>query len=99
MPHFLYKLISPRPTFPGDMTQEEGAIMQRHFGYWAGILEEGRVVAYGPVADPKGPYGIAVLEVGDEAEAARLAEGDPAIAADAGFGFEVHPMPDTIVRT
>jgi uncharacterized protein len=35
MAHFLFKLIPPRPTFPGDMTEEEGAIMEDHFGYWA----------------------------------------------------------------
>ncbi len=99
IPHFLYKLIPPRPTFPGDLTEEEGAIMQDHFGYWAGLVAERRVVVYGPVMDPNGSYGIAVLDVEDDAEARRIGEGDPAIGADAGFGFEVHPMPDTIVRT
>jgi uncharacterized protein len=57
------------------------------------------VVVYGPVMDPNGSYGIAVLDVEDDAEARRIAEADPAISVDAGFGFEVHPMPDTIVRT
>jgi uncharacterized protein YciI len=98
MPYFFYKLISPRPTFPDDMTEDEGAVMQQHFGYWTEHLEAGRVVVYGPVADPRETFGMAVLAVEDEAEARRLVEGDPAIAADAGFGFEVHPMPSTIVR-
>jgi uncharacterized protein len=97
--HFLYKLIPPRPTFPADMTEDEGAIMQEHFGYWAGLIEERQAVAYGPVMDPKGTHGIAVVEVDDEANARRIAENDPAITSDAGFGFEVHPMPDAIVRT
>jgi hypothetical protein len=99
MPHFLYKLIPPRPTFPGDMTEVEGAIMEDHFGYWAGLIAQRRVVVYGPVMDPNGGYGIAVLDVEDDAEARRIAEADPAIGVDAGFGFEVHSMPDTIVRT
>lgn len=99
MAHFLYKLIPPRPTFPADMTEDEGAIMQAHFGYWAGIIEERRAVAYGPVMDPNGTYGIAVLEVDDEDAARNLAESDPAITANAGFGLEVHPMPDAIVRS
>ena len=99
VPNFLYKLIPPRPTFPADMTDEEGAIMQEHFGYWAGVIAERRAVAYGPVMDPKGTYGIAVLDVADEAEARGVAEGDPAPAANAGFGFELHPMPDAIVRS
>jgi hypothetical protein len=48
--------------------------------------------------DPQGTYGIAVVEVDDEAAARAIAEGDPAITSGAGFGFEVHPMPDAIVR-
>ena len=99
MPHFLYKLIPPRPTFPGDMTEEEGSIMQEHFGYWAGLIESRKAVAYGPVMDPKGSYGIAVLEVEGEGEAQGIAEADPAITSNAGFGLEVHAMPDAIVRT
>jgi uncharacterized protein YciI len=98
VPHFLYKLIPPRRAFPADMTEAEGAIMQEHFGYWAALIEERRAVAYGPVMDPKGTYGIAVVEVDDEEHARRVAENDPANRSDAGFGFEVHPMPDAIVR-
>lgn len=98
MAHFLYKLIPPRPTFPSDMTEDEGAIMQEHFGYWGNLISERRAVVYGPVLDPKGTYGVAVVEVEDEAAAQRIAEGDPAIRSDAGFGFEVHQMPDAIVR-
>jgi uncharacterized protein len=98
MTHFLYKLIPPRPTFPGDMTEDEGAIMQEHFGYWSEMIGERRAVAYGPVMDPNGSYGIAVLEVDDEETAARMAEHDPAIKSNAGFGYELHSMPDAVVR-
>jgi uncharacterized protein len=98
MAHFLYRLIPPRPTFPGDMTEEEGAVMQQHFGYWEGVISAGQAVAYGPVMDPEGSYGIAVIEVHDDATATGIAESDPAIASNAGFSFELHPMPDAIVR-
>ena len=98
MAHFLYKLIPPRPTFPAEMTEKEGAVMQKHFGYWAGLIVDRRAVAYGPVMDPMGTYGVAVVEVDDEVAATSIARGDPAITANAGFGFEVHPMPDAIVR-
>jgi hypothetical protein len=98
MAHFLYKLIPPRPTFPADMTEEEGPIMQEHFGYWSRIIRERQAVAYGPVMDPKGTYGIAVLEVEDDTTATRIAENDPAIISNAGFDFELHPMPDAIAR-
>jgi uncharacterized protein len=80
------------------MTEEEGAIMQEHFGYWVGLIKERRAVAYGPVMDPKGTYGIAVVEVEDEATANSIAENDPAITANAGFQLELYQMPDAIVR-
>ena len=98
MAHFLYKLVPPRPTFPADMTEAEGAIMQEHFGYWGRLVGERQAVVYGPVMDPNGTYGIAVVEVEDEANAQRIAENDPAITSDAGFGFELHAMPDAIAR-
>ena len=98
MNRFLYKLIPPRPTFPGDMTATEGAIMQAHFGYWGELIADRRAVAYGPVMDPRGTYGIAVVEVTDEAAAREIAGHDPAIRAEAGFAFEVLPMGNAMVR-
>jgi hypothetical protein len=97
--HFVYKLVPPRPTFPADMTEAEGAIMEEHFGYWAALIDGRQAVAYGPVMDPAGTYGIAVVEVEDESNARRIAESDPAIRSDAGFGFDLHPMPDAIARS
>jgi uncharacterized protein len=98
MEHFLYRLIPPRPTFPADATDAENEIMQEHFGYWTGLIAGRKVVAYGPVMDPRGTYGVAILEVADEAAARTIADGDPAIHADAGFGFELHPMANAVVR-
>jgi hypothetical protein len=98
MNHFLFKLVPPRPTFPSDMTEAEGAIMEAHFGYWAGLIADRKAVAYGPVMDPNGTYGIAVVEVADEAAARSIAADDPAIQSTAGFGFELHAMADAMVR-
>jgi uncharacterized protein YciI len=80
------------------MSEAEGAIMQAHFGYWAGVIADGKAVVYGPVVDPDGTYGIAVVEVSDEVTARGIAADDPAIRSTAGFGFELHPMPDAMVR-
>jgi uncharacterized protein len=74
MNYFLYRLIPPRPSFARDMTEAEATIMQEHFAYWLGLLEQRKVVVVGPVLDPKGTYGIALLEVEDEALAENLAE-------------------------
>lgn len=98
MNHFFSKLIPPRPTFPADMTEAEGAIMQQHFAYWANVISSGKVVAYGPVMDPRGAYGIAILEVEDENSARNIAENDPVVLSNVGFKIEVHPMPKAVVR-
>ena len=97
--HFFYKLIPPRPTFPADITEAEGAIMQDHFDYWKRSISDRKVVAYGPVVDPTGTYGIAILEVEDERTARKIAESDPAIKANAGFSFQLYPMVDAVVRS
>lgn len=59
--------------------------MQEHFAYWGGLVGERKAVAYGPVTDPKGAYGIAVVEVKDEAVARSVAANDPAIKVPSGL--------------
>jgi uncharacterized protein YciI len=81
-----------------DMSSTEAAIMQGHFAYWRQLLADGRAVVYGPVMDPTGAYGIAVLEVEDEDSARAIGNNDPAIKSGAGFSFQVHAMPDSQVR-
>ena len=93
MNYFLYKLNPPRPTFPADMTPAEGKLMQEHVAYWRDLMKKGLVVAFGPVADPKGSYAIAIIQLQDNSDAITLGTNDPVIKANAGFNFEVHPMP------
>ena len=98
MNHFLYKLIPPRQTFALDMTEAEGAILHEHFAYWSRLISERKAIAYGPVIDPKGMYGVAVVEIENHATAMSIAVGDPAIRSKTGFGFEIHEIADAIVR-
>ena len=72
--------------------------MQDHVVYWKGLAEKGTAVVFGPVLDPKGVWGVAVVEVSDEAEARSLVPKDPVFKARLGQ-IEVYPMaPGTIVR-
>jgi len=95
--HFAYKLIPPRPTFAADMSAAERAVMQAHVGYWRGLLAEGRVVAFGPVLDPAGAWGLGVVEAATEADARALGADDPAVTSGIAR-FEVYPMPGAVVR-
>jgi uncharacterized protein len=85
---FLFRLIPPRADFAQTMTADEQQAMSEHMAYWQQLLHEGRVVVYGPVADPEGVWGLGVLRVGDRAEALAIGEGDPSVTAGVNT-FEV----------
>lgn len=67
--------------------------MQEHAAYWKGWMDKGRVIAFGLVADPAGPYGMAIVEVENDADVHRLTAGDPVIQAGRGFKYDIQPMP------
>ncbi|WP_049623528.1 hypothetical protein [Frateuria defendens] len=46
---FLFKLLPPRPGFPGDMTEAEAGAMREHVAYWSALVQQGRAIAFGPV--------------------------------------------------
>jgi hypothetical protein len=89
---FLLRLIAPRPTFAMDMTADERVLMGIHGEYWRGKLAEGVVVAFGPVLDPAGAWGLGLLRATGEAEIQAFIAGDPVIRANVGFRCEVLPM-------
>ncbi len=98
MAFFLYKLIPPRPTFALDMTDAERAVMGDHVRYWTAVAQRGNAIAFGPVADPKGSWGVAILEVAGIDEARGLSADDPAIRSERGFSSELSPMPVVVMR-
>jgi uncharacterized protein YciI len=89
MPHYFLKLNPVRPTFAQDMTDDERAIMQQHVIYWNDLLSKGIVVVYGPVMDPKGAYGMGVVEVENEEQLQELTGNDPAAKINT---YEYYPM-------
>jgi uncharacterized protein YciI len=90
--YFVCRLISPRATFPMDITPDERALMGAHLQYWTKHMNDGRVVVFGPVGDPKGVWGLGVVRAKDEAEVHALEGGDPIILAQRGFSYETLPM-------
>ncbi|MFS8035701.1 YciI family protein [Xanthobacter sp. AM11] len=98
MAHFLLRLSPPRPGFPQDATAAEMDAMLAHTAFWQGEADAGRALAVGPVADPSGIWGMAVVEVDDEAGAARLVAEDPVIRANLGFSYKVMPILSLIQR-
>jgi uncharacterized protein YciI len=76
---FFLRIIPPRPTFAQDLTEEERALMMQHAAYVRGFFDKGSVLAYGPVLDPEGSFGVGLLEMTDLAEAEEFAQNDPSI--------------------
>lgn len=98
MAYFLLRLLPPRPSFQQDMTPAERQIMQDHVRYWTGMSQQGKAIAFGPVVDPRGGWGVGLLEAADAAEAHAITGNDPAILSRTGFKTEVLPMPMLVLR-
>ena len=96
MSFFLYRLDPPRPTFAKDMTPEEAKLMQRHLDYWSGLVEAGKAIAFGPVHDPRGSFGIGILSLEPHEDPRGIAQGDPALISGLGFTCRIQRMPRVI---
>jgi len=88
---FFMRLITPRPVFPGSMTEQELGLMKQHVQYVGRAFDAGMVLAYGPVLDPAGAFGIAVLEMNDLAEAEEFGRRDPSVVGGMNT-FTLTPM-------
>jgi len=91
--YYLCRLIPPRPSFAAEMTPAEAKAMGEHVAYWSDLLSKGKVIAFGPVMDPKGPWGVGIVSVRDAGELHELQANDPAIKAHIGLRYEAFEMP------
>lgn len=88
--HFFIKLNPPRPSFTQDITEEERRVMQEHGAYWRELQAKGYVIVFGLVQDPKGGFGMGIIEVEDESLLVEFERNDPALKI--GNTYEVFPM-------
>jgi uncharacterized protein YciI len=79
------------------MTELEARVMREHVAYWTDLANRGIAVAFGPVADPNGGWGIGILEVESESDLLILNENDPAIKSGIGCKFESFLMPRIVL--
>lgn len=87
--YFFIRLTPPRPNFINDITDQERDIMHQHATYWSTFVNNGIAIVLGPVMDPKGSFGMAVVEVGTEEQLNEIISQDP---ANGLHKFEVFPM-------
>ena len=87
--YFALYLLPSRPDFAQTMTDEERAIMMNHVAYWTELMNQGKVVAFGPVMDPQEVYGLGIIAVKDEHEVKEFISNDPAATINR---YEYFPM-------
>jgi len=63
--------------------------MLQHTAYWRGHMAAGKVVAFGPVLDPDGVYGLGIIRAADENEVDEFILRDPATVINS---YSYHPM-------
>lgn len=86
---FAVYLKPTRPDFAMTMNESERAIMQEHVAYWTEKMKLGKVIAFGPVMDPKSIYGLGIVSVDSEQELKNIIENDPAGKIN---NYEYFPM-------
>lgn len=87
--YFVLHLLPSRPDFAQTMTDEERAIMMKHVAYWTEIMNQEKVLAFGPVLDPKEVYGLGIISADSEQEVKDFIANDPATKINK---YEYFPM-------
>jgi uncharacterized protein len=87
--YFALYLLPSRPDFAQTMNEDERSIMMKHVAYWTELMNQGKVVAFGPVLDPKEVYGLGIIAVEDEQEVREFISNDPAATINR---YEYFPM-------
>jgi putative intracellular protease/amidase/uncharacterized protein YciI len=98
MPFFFCRMNPPRSDFAHTMTDAERALMGEHAVYITGLQQEGSVVLFGRVDDPRGRWGLGILECADEAAARAIAANDPVVRSGKGFSYDIAPMLEARLR-
>ena len=67
--------------------------MLDHGAYWRNVMAQGHVIAFGLVGDPKGVFGVGIVEFDSMDQARAFADEDPTIKSARGFSIDILPMP------
>jgi len=89
------KLIPPRATFARDMTPAEAKVMQEHILYWKVLIRKGICLTFGPVLDPAGVFGVAIVGVEDVSIIEDIELNDPSVREGINV-FQSFPMIATV---
>ena len=88
MEHFLIRYTPPRETFVDDITNEESAVIDRHFEYLKRLHLNDRLLLAGRTE--RGELGIAVILAENLEQAEQIMADDPAVVENI-FTGKVYP--------
>jgi uncharacterized protein len=88
MEEFVYLIRPVRDGFIETMSEDEGAIMGRHFQYLKDLLSDEKLVMAGPCLD--GAFGIVVFRAETIDAAREIMDHDPAVL-NGLMSTELHP--------
>ncbi|MEJ2801104.1 uncharacterized protein YciI [Comamonas sp. BIGb0124] len=91
MKFYLCKFIPPRADFLSTLSADEQDWMKQHAAYMNRLLEQGSIVAHGPVIDENGGYGVSLYQIADEQDIAALTSQDPIVKNGVGH-YEHYKM-------
>ncbi|QND55675.1 YciI family protein [Mesorhizobium huakuii] len=91
MKYYLCKYIPPRADFLATMTAAEREWMGEHGVFLNRLLDQGLIVAHGPVIDDTGGYGVSLYQIADDQDIAALTSEDPIVKNGVGH-YEHYTM-------
>lgn len=84
MKYYLCKFIPPRANYLATLTPDENEWMKQHVIYLNTLLDQGIIVAHGPVIDDNGGYGVSLYQIPDDQDISALTSEDPIIKNGVG---------------
>ena len=64
-----------------NMTEDEGRLLMQHAAYLKTLMDDGKLTFAGQVFDPKGLWGVIVVNAPNAASATEILNGDPGMKA------------------
>jgi len=91
MKYYLCKWIPPRADFLATMSTDELNWMAQHAVFLDDLLNQGLVVAHGPVIDDGDGYGVSLFRISDDQDIAAMTAKDPIVKNGVGH-YEHYTM-------
>lgn len=98
MKNYLCQFIAPRADFLATLSADEQQWMAEHGAFLNDLMQQGLIVAHGPVLDPAGAYGVSLYRIANDQDIATLTAQDPLVRNGVGH-YVHHPMPHLASRS